>query len=129
MTSRRARKGFPLKFNPDSHWSCVFYRTLGSLQYRDGHSILNINRDDASGFRLDTMTTHRLNRTPMVKGKEATTTYTDYVTPYKAILQTMSYNFKKSETTSELCAGIVKPTGVFLHTILPILKCLKQSQN
>lgn len=87
VTSRRARKGFMLKFNPDAHWSAAFYRNLNYIQYTDGRHILNVNRDDASGFRLDTMTTHRLHRTPMVKGSEATTTYTDYVNKYKAVLR------------------------------------------
>ena len=86
---------------------------MSEIQYKDGRSILNVNRDDAAGFRLDTMSTHRLNRTPMVQGKEATTTYTDFVTPYKGVLQTTSYNFTKTATTPELCAGVVKPTGVF----------------
>ena len=113
ITSRRARKGFQLKFNPDSHWSGALYRTLNVLQYTDGRSIVNINRDDASGFRLDTMTTHRLHRTPMVKGSDATTTYTDYVNRYKSILQTTSYNFTKTNTTAEVCAGVVKATGVY----------------
>ena len=80
------------------------------LQYTDGRSIININRDDAAGFRLDTMATHR---TPMVQGSQTTTTYTDYVNRYKSILQTTSYNFTKTDTTAELCAGVVKPTGVY----------------
>ena len=113
ITSRRARKGFQLRFNPDSHWSSAMYRTLNVLQYIDGLPIININRDDASGFRLDTMTTHRLNRTPMVQGSDTKTTYTDYVNRYKAVLQTTSYNFTKTATTAEICAGIVKPTGVY----------------
>ena len=113
ITSRRARKGFQLKFNPDSHWSGALYRTLNVLQYTDGSSIVNVNRDDASGFRLDTMTTHRLHRTPMVKGADAITTYTDYVNRYKSILQTTSYNFTKTNTTAEVCAGVVKATGVY----------------
>ena len=71
VTSRRARKGFQIKFNPDAHWSAAFYRGLNELQYTDGRNILNLNRDDASGFRLDTMITHRLHRTPQVQGKDA----------------------------------------------------------
>ena len=59
------------------------------------------------------MTTHRLNRTPMVQGSDAKTTYTDYVNCYKAVLQTTSYNFTKTATTAEICAGIVKPTGIY----------------
>ena len=113
VTSRRARKGFMLKFNPDAHWSSALYRSLNHLQYQDGRNILNVNRDDAAGFRLDTMTTHRLHRTPMVQDSLAKTTYTDYVSKYKAVLQTTSYNFTGTKTTEEICAGVVKPTGVF----------------
>ena len=68
VTSRRARKGFQLKYNPDAHWSSALYRSLNYVQYKDGSTVVNINRDDASGFRLDTMTTHRLHKTPAVKG-------------------------------------------------------------
>jgi len=50
VTSRRARKGFILRYNPDSHWSSALYRSLKSIQYTDGKNVLNINRDDASGF-------------------------------------------------------------------------------
>ena len=102
-----------LKYNPDAHWSSAFYRNFNVIQYTDGCHIMNVNRDDAAGFRLDTMATHRLHRTPMVQGSETTTTYTDYVSKYKAVLQTTSYNFSKTETTLELCAGVVKPVGVF----------------
>ena len=28
VTTRRARKGFTLKYNPDTHWSCSFYKGL-----------------------------------------------------------------------------------------------------
>lgn len=55
VTTRRARKGFNLRFNPDSHWSASFYKGLNQLQYQDGRDILNVNRDDATGFRLDTL--------------------------------------------------------------------------
>ena len=57
VTTRRARKGFTLWYNPDSHWSSAFYKGLNSLQLKDGRDICLINRDDASGFRLDTLTT------------------------------------------------------------------------
>ena len=101
VTSRRARKGFMLKFNPDTHWSAAFYNGLNHVQYQDGTNIVNINRDDAAGFRLDTMATHRLHRNPVVKGSKILTTYTDYVNPYTSILH------------AEMCAGIVKAAGVF----------------
>jgi len=102
-----------LKFNPDAHWSAAFYAGLNYLQYKDGCNIVNVNRDDAAGFRLDTMATHRLHKSPVVKGHEVLTTYTDYVNPYTSILQTTSYNFTATDTTAEMCAGIVKATGVF----------------
>ena len=75
-----------------------------------GITITNINRDDAAGFRLDTMATHQLQKSPMVQELQTTTTYTNC---YKSILQTTSYNFTKTKTTTELCAGVVKATGVY----------------
>ena len=59
VTSRRARKGFSLKLNPDAHWSASLYKALNCLQYKVGRDIVNVNRDDATGtgFRLDTLTT------------------------------------------------------------------------
>ena len=35
-------------------------------------------------------------------------TYTDYVNPYPSVIQTTSYNFTKTETTPEVCAGVIK---------------------
>ena len=72
-----------------------------------------MNRDVASGFRLDTMATHRLHRTPMVQGHQALTTYTDYVNSYPSLLHTTSYNFSGTETTAEVCVGMVKPSGIY----------------
>lgn len=59
------------------------------------------------------MTTHRLYRTPIVRGNETLTTHTDYVKSYPSQLQTTSYNFTGTATTGELCAGVVKAAGVF----------------
>ena len=73
---------------------------------------MNIGRDGQAGFRLDTMTTHRLHGTLCVKGKEALTTRTDYTTRYPSTLQTTSYNFAETETVVELCAGVVKACGL-----------------
>jgi len=36
VVSRRARKGFTLKYNPDAHWSSALYRGLNLIQYTDG---------------------------------------------------------------------------------------------
>ena len=129
VTSRCARKGFMLKYNPDAHWSSAFYCNLNFIQFTDGRHILNVNRDDASGFRLDTMITHRLHHTPMVQGSESTTTYTDYVNKYKSVLQTTSYNFSKTETTLEICARVVKPVGLFPKNPTQHLQDLEMLEN
>ena len=113
VTSRRARKGFQLKYNPDTHWSSALYRSLDYVQYHDGTNITILNRDDASGYRLDTLATNRQHRTLVVNGSPTVTTHTDYVNRYPATLQTTSYNFTGTNTTGELCAGVVKPAKVY----------------
>lgn len=113
VTTRRARKGFEMKYNPDKHWSCALYRNLNLIQYTDGANITNINRDDASGFWLDTLATHSKHGTAAVKGKNVLTTHTDYVNKYPSLLQTTSYNFSATKTTKEMSAGVVKGSKVF----------------
>lgn len=54
VTSRRARKAFNVRHNPDCHWSAAFHRGLDKIQLEDGRDKSIINRDDQSGFRLDT---------------------------------------------------------------------------
>ena len=108
VTSRRARKGFNLRLNPDEHWSGALYRGLNELEYVDGRDLVNVNRDDATGFRLDTLTTCMQYKTPVVQGQEVLTTRTDYVNKYPSVLQTTSYNFSKTGTTGEMCVGVVK---------------------
>lgn len=67
----------------------------------DGRDMANINRDDATGFRLDTMTTCKQYANPCYLGMDALTTRTDYVNKY--LLQVTSYNF--TELTTRLkCA-------------------------
>lgn len=102
VTTRRARKGFTLRYNLDSHWSAAFYKGLNQLQYFDGTNVTNINRDDATGFRLDTLTTCKQYATPTIQGKDVLTTRTDYVNKYASVLQATSYNiFTKMKTTPE----------------------------
>ena len=113
ITTRRARKGFQLHYIPDFHWCNAFYCGLDALQFKDGRDILNVNRDDASGFRLDTLVTHKQYSTPTVQGSEVLTTHTDYVNKYPSVLQTTSYNFTGTETTLEQCAGVVKASPIF----------------
>ena len=79
--------------------------------------ILNINRDDQAGFWLDTQSTHSEHATLCIAEEQPLTTKTDYVNSYPSTLQTTSYNFSGTETTSEVCAGIVK--AVSLHSKNP----------
>ena len=113
VTSRRARKGFQLRYNPDCHWSAALYRNLSAIQYHCGMDILNINRDDQAGFRLDTLATHHQYSAPVVKGQDVLTTYTDYVNRYPSVLQTTSYNFSGTSNTDEYCAGVTKAQSLF----------------
>lgn len=113
VMSWRARKGFSIKYNPDTHWSGAFYRNLDIVQFKDGTNLTIINRDDAAGFRLDTVTTNSQHRTLVVDGNQTLTTHTDYVNRYPSILQTTSYNFMGTDTTGELCAGIVKAAKIY----------------
>ena len=113
LLATELRKTFKLKYNPDLHWSNALYQGLNKVQYTDGWQILNINCDEAAGFCLDTMATYHLHKTPAVQGHETLTTYTDYVNRYPSILQTTSYNFTDTQTTGEVCAGIVKASLVY----------------
>ena len=113
VVSKRARKGFSVRYNPDKHWSSSLYAGLDRLQYEDGSNIINIGRDDQAGFRLDTMASHKLHATLCVKGSEHNTTRTDYVNKYPSTLQTTSYNFPGTKTTGEICAGVVKAPFLF----------------
>lgn len=72
-----------------------------------------MNRDDASGFRLDTLATHSQYSQPVVDGNPVLTTHTDYVNKYPSVLQTSSYNFTATATTEEFCAGVVKAHKIF----------------
>lgn len=106
---QKARKGFNVKYNPDYKWSRSMYKLLSQLQ-SDGTNMMLLNRDDQAGFRLDSTYTHKsyanLSTTPTL------TTRTDFVNKYKAQLQISSYNFSQTKTTSEVCVGVVKATGV-----------------
>ena len=113
VTTRRARKGFEVRYNPDKHWSSALYRGLNLIQYTNGNDITNINRDDASGYRLDTLVTHSKHAIPTVCGQSVLTTHTDYVNRHPSILQTTSYNCTASKCTKELCAGVVKGSKVY----------------
>ena len=85
------------------------------LNFIDGCDIVNINCDDASGYRLDTLATHSKHGTPAVSGQDVLTTHTDFVNWYASIqiLQTTLYNFTATKTTKEMCDGIMKTAKFF----------------
>ena len=129
VIQRRARKEFNLKYNLDVHWSSAFYASLNHLQYKDGHNIVNLGRDDQAGFRLDTMTTHKLHSTLSIKGSEPLTTYTDYVNKYPSTLQTTSYNFSGTDSTGEICCGVVKATPLHWKNVAQHFADLKEVEE
>lgn len=108
VTCRRARKGFALKLNPDAHYSTAMYSGLNKLQKKDGTFSLLLNRDDAAGFRLDTTYTHRQHSVLSLSHDVDVTTRSDYVNKYSSTLQVSSYMFLETETTPEICVGVVK---------------------
>ena len=112
IVSKRARKGFNVKLNVDAHWSCAFYKGLDYLQLKDGLDKTVLNRDDAAGFRLDSTFTHKQHKVLAEAGNPELTTYTDFLNKYTSKLQTTSYMFLGSQTTPEVCAGVVKASLV-----------------
>ena len=113
LKSRRARKGFNVRLNIDSHWSCAFYKCLDYIQRKDGEDKVILNRDDAAGFRLDTTYTHKQHKILAEASNPELTTRTDYVNKYASVLQTTSYLFMGTENTAETCVGVVKAHQVF----------------
>ena len=84
-------------------------QSLGLSALKDGLDKVIINRDDASGFRLDTTYTQKQHRILQEKEKPELTTRTDFVNNYKTVLQTTSYLLMETENTSNICIGLVKP--------------------
>ena len=107
---QRPKKGFNLKFNPDTKWSRSLNKSLNKLQ-TDGKHILLLNRDDQAGFRLDSTFTHQ--SVPSLNADGPTvTTQIDFLNKHQTQLQTTSFNFTKIKTTTEVCIGAVKASGV-----------------
>lgn len=118
ITCRRARKGFDVKFNPDSHWSYSFYKGLDILQFKDGTDKLILNRDDQAGFRLDSTYTHKNHKSVCIEGDPEITTHCDYVSKHGGQIQTSSYLFMKTDNTGQVSVGLVKAPGI-LHDKTP----------
>ena len=112
VTSRRARKGFAIKLNPDAHHSTALYKGLDYIQLKDGRDKVVLNRDDQAGFRLDTTFTHKLHKATSLTHQPETTTRSDYVNKYASVIQTTSAMFLGTATTSERCVGVVKAQPV-----------------
>lgn len=129
VVSKQARKGFTIRYNPDTHWSSALYAALDKIQYKSGENTMNVGRDDQAGFRLDTMATHKLHATLCVKGSEHTTTRTDYVNKYASTLQTTSYNFPSTETTGEVCAGVVNAPFLYPKNAVQHFSDLQMIEN
>ena len=49
----------------------------------------------------------------MVKGHEILATHTDFVNSYPSLLHTTSYKFSKTQTSGEICVGVMKGAGAF----------------
>ena len=89
------------------HWSASLYKGFNDL---DGRGIVNINRDDAAGFRLDTLTTCSQYASSCVK--DTLPTCTDYVNKYPSVLQITSYKFSATKTIPKVCVKIIKAPKV-----------------
>ena len=109
ITCRRARKEFSVQINPDAHWSCALYRGLDYIQLKEGSNKVLLNRDDQSGFRLDTTYDHKHSKTITLTNRPALTTRTDFVNDYPSVIQTTSYLFMETDTSKQACVGVVKP--------------------
>ena len=113
ITSRRARKGWTIRFNPDHHYSNAFYKDLDALQLKDGKNKLILNCDDAAGYRLGTTYTHKQYKNVSLINQPELTTHTDYVNKYKSVLQTSMHLIMATDNTSQKVLGVVKPHHLF----------------
>ena len=73
-----------------------FYKGLNGFQYKGGSNAFILNRDDAAGFRIDTLAKSKQYTTPTGCGQDVLTTHTDYVNKYLSVLQTTLYDFSKT---------------------------------
>ena len=76
-----------------------------------------LNRDDQAGFRLDSTYTHKSHGN--LSTAATITNRTDFVNKYTAQLQISSHNFPETSTTSEVCVGVVKASGVQKKKSIP----------
>ena len=79
----------------------------------NGTKALTLNRDDAAGFRLNTTFTHKQHASFSTVDEPEKTTRSDYLNKHTSILQVSSYMFMSTETTKEVCGGVVKAHNLF----------------
>ena len=109
ITCRRARKGFSVRINPDAHWSCALYRGLDYIQLKEGSNKVLLNRDNQSGFRLDTTYDHKHSKTITLPNRPALTTRTDFVNDYPSVIQTTLW---KLTPASRHVWALLNPTSL-----------------
>ena len=102
-----------MRLNVDAHWSAALYQGLDRIQLEDGRDKTVLNRDDASGYRLNTTYTHKQHKSISQSEKPEVTTRIDYVNKYGSIIQVTSYLLLGTKTTPQLSAGIVKPQMIY----------------
>ena len=73
----------------------------------------SLNRDDDAGFRLDTTFTNKQHASVSTCDEPEMTTRTDYLNKYTSMLQVSSYMFMSTQTTNEVCGGVVKAYTLF----------------
>ncbi|KAK6183598.1 hypothetical protein SNE40_011046 [Patella caerulea] len=93
VVSKRARKGFDIKVNVDEKWSNSLYSSLNAMQLENHDNIFYLNRDDASGFRMDTLATSSKFPSLMVQNAADLATRTDFTNKEQSVLQVSSYAF------------------------------------
>lgn len=117
IVSRKARKGFNVKLNVDTHWSCSFNKTLDFVQLKNGLDRVVLNQQDSDWTRL--LLTKK--KTVLAeKGNPELTTRTDYLNKYSSVLQTSSYMFLETDNTPLGCFGAVKPHGILSKCSRPV---------
>ena len=113
VTPHRARKGFVIKLNPDAHDRTSMYEGLDLIQVRDGQNKVVLNRDDESGFRLDTTYRDKLHKASALTDKPEATTRKDYVNKYASVIQTTSVIFLGTSATAEKYVSVVKAQHLY----------------
>jgi hypothetical protein len=112
IISKRARKSFDIKINIDEKWSNSLYKSLDAMQLHDHGNVFYMNRDDAAGFRLDTLATYSKFPSLMVKEAVDLATRTDLTNKDQFLLQVTSHSFTAAKNSDHKIAGVVRSVKV-----------------